>query len=158
MAILSGVSWCVVDILSNHQYPFEVFRYANSLICFLAFVIIGLLSQALQQQADDHKGQETDQAVRIVEHLEGVLMVRKYIHHTPAHPAENSHADDRQPSQVSAPQRNRNEEEDEEQEVVAGEIHDVAQHQQVGHACQNDLQLKGLAHVIRCHAIPSNTN
>ena len=30
MAILSGVSWCVVDILSNHQYPFEVFRYATS--------------------------------------------------------------------------------------------------------------------------------
>ena len=42
MAILSGVSWCIVDILSNHQYPNEVFRYANSLICFLAFAIIGL--------------------------------------------------------------------------------------------------------------------
>jgi K+-sensing histidine kinase KdpD len=49
MAILSGVSWCVVDILSNHQYPFEVFRYANSLICFLAFAIIGLLLQRLRQ-------------------------------------------------------------------------------------------------------------
>jgi hypothetical protein len=49
MAILSGVSWCVVDILSNHQYPFELFRYANSLICFLAFAIIGLLLQRLRQ-------------------------------------------------------------------------------------------------------------
>src|ERR1035441_5476401 len=49
MAILSGVSWCVVDILSAHQYPFEVFRYANSLICFLAFATIGLLVQRLRQ-------------------------------------------------------------------------------------------------------------
>ena len=49
MAILTGVSWCVVDILSNHQYPLEVFRYANSLICFLAFAIIGLLLQSLRQ-------------------------------------------------------------------------------------------------------------
>jgi sensor domain CHASE-containing protein len=38
-----------VDILSNHQYPFEVFRYANSLICFLAFAIIGLLVQSLRR-------------------------------------------------------------------------------------------------------------
>jgi K+-sensing histidine kinase KdpD len=49
MAILTGVAWCVVDILSNHQYPFEVFRYANSLICFLAFAIIGLLVQSLRR-------------------------------------------------------------------------------------------------------------
>jgi hypothetical protein len=48
MAILSGVSWCIVDILSNHQYPLEVFRYANSLICFLAFATIGLLLQRLR--------------------------------------------------------------------------------------------------------------
>jgi K+-sensing histidine kinase KdpD len=48
MAILSGVSWCVVDILSSHQYPHEVFRYANSFICFLAFAIIGLLLQRLR--------------------------------------------------------------------------------------------------------------
>jgi K+-sensing histidine kinase KdpD len=48
MAILSGVVWCVVDILTNHQYPFEVFRYANSLICFLAFATIGLLVQGLR--------------------------------------------------------------------------------------------------------------
>ena len=49
MAILTGVAWCVVDILSNHQYPVEVFRYANSLICFLAFATIGLLVQNLRQ-------------------------------------------------------------------------------------------------------------
>ena len=53
MAILSGVSWCVVDILSNHQYPSEVFRYANSLICFLAFAIIGLLLQRLRQSLNE---------------------------------------------------------------------------------------------------------
>jgi K+-sensing histidine kinase KdpD len=49
MAILSVVAWCVVDILSNHQYPVEVFRYANSLICFLAFASIGLLVQNLRR-------------------------------------------------------------------------------------------------------------
>ena len=49
MAILSGVAWCVVDILTDHHYPLEVFRYANSLICFLAFAIIGLLLQRLRQ-------------------------------------------------------------------------------------------------------------
>jgi hypothetical protein len=53
MAILSGVSWCVVDILSKHQYPFEVFRYANSLICFLAFAAIGLLVQRLRQSVTE---------------------------------------------------------------------------------------------------------
>ena len=49
MAILTGVAWCVVDILSNHQYPIEAFRYANSVICFLAFASIGLLLQNLRR-------------------------------------------------------------------------------------------------------------
>jgi hypothetical protein len=49
MAILSGVSWCFVDILSNHHYPAEVFRYFNSFMCFLAFAIIGLLLHRLRQ-------------------------------------------------------------------------------------------------------------
>ena len=49
MAILTGVAWCVVDILSNHQYPAEVFRYANTVICFLAFAFIGLLVENLRR-------------------------------------------------------------------------------------------------------------
>jgi hypothetical protein len=49
MAILTGVAWCVVDIVSNHLYPMEVFRYANTVICFLAFAIIGLLVQNLRR-------------------------------------------------------------------------------------------------------------
>jgi hypothetical protein len=48
LSVLSGSSWCVVDILSNHQYPSELFRYANSCICFLAFASIGLLVQGLR--------------------------------------------------------------------------------------------------------------
>ncbi len=48
MAVASGMSWCVVDILSSHQYPSELFRYANTMICFLAFAIIGLLVQGLR--------------------------------------------------------------------------------------------------------------
>jgi K+-sensing histidine kinase KdpD len=49
MSILSGMSWCFVDILSNHPYPFEVVRYWNSVICFIAFAIIGSLLQRLRQ-------------------------------------------------------------------------------------------------------------
>ena len=53
MAILSGVSWCVVDILSDHHYPLELFRYANTVICFLAFAAIGLLMQRLRQSLSE---------------------------------------------------------------------------------------------------------
>ena len=53
MAILSGVSWCVVDILSNHHYPSELVRYANTVICFLAFAAIGLLMQRLRQSLSE---------------------------------------------------------------------------------------------------------
>ena len=55
MAILSGISWCFVDILSNHHYPFEVFRYLNSFICFLAFAIIGLLLQGLRHSLGEQQ-------------------------------------------------------------------------------------------------------
>jgi hypothetical protein len=53
MAILSGVSWCVVDILSSHYYPYEIFRYANTVICFLAFASIGLLVQGLRHSLSE---------------------------------------------------------------------------------------------------------
>ncbi|HEV2207351.1 MAG TPA: hypothetical protein VG167_01145 [Verrucomicrobiae bacterium] len=49
MAIMTGVAWCCVDVLIDHHYPHEVFRYANSFICFLAFATIGLLLQGLKQ-------------------------------------------------------------------------------------------------------------
>ena len=49
MAVLSGAAWCVVDILIDHQYPFELFRYANSMICFLAFATIGLLVHSVRR-------------------------------------------------------------------------------------------------------------
>jgi sensor domain CHASE-containing protein len=54
-----------VDILSAHQYPFEVFRYANSLICFLAFATIGLLVQRLRQSLTEQ--------VRVRQELEKAL-------------------------------------------------------------------------------------
>src|ERR1039457_4615351 len=65
MAILSGVSWCVVDILSNHFYPVELCRYANTVICFLAFASIGLLLQRLRHN-------ETEQ-MRVRRDLEQTL-------------------------------------------------------------------------------------
>lgn len=65
MAILSGVSWCVVDILSNHHYPAELFRYANTVICFLAFAAIGLLMQRLRTSLSEQvrMRQELEQAL-----------------------------------------------------------------------------------------------
>jgi K+-sensing histidine kinase KdpD len=53
MAILSGFTWCFVDILSHHNYPFEVFRYLNSFICFVAFATIGLLVQGLRHSLSE---------------------------------------------------------------------------------------------------------
>jgi len=53
MAILTGVSWCFVDILAEHHYPHEAFRYCNSLICFIAFATIGLLLQRLRQSLQE---------------------------------------------------------------------------------------------------------
>ncbi len=65
MAILSGVSWCVVDILSNHFYPTDLFRYANTVICFLAFASIGLLMQRLRHSLTEQ--------VRVSQELEKTL-------------------------------------------------------------------------------------
>jgi len=84
MAILSGLSWCVVDILSNHQYPSEVFRYANSVICFLAFVTIGLLLQRLRQSLQEQLEvrrqlekalEEANRSTEAVRRLQGQLQV-----------------------------------------------------------------------------------
>jgi hypothetical protein len=55
MAILTGVSWCFVDILSDREYPHEIFRYANSFICFLAFASIGLLLQGLRHSLTEQR-------------------------------------------------------------------------------------------------------
>jgi hypothetical protein len=65
LSVLSGMSWCAVDILSNHQYPSELFRYANSFICFLAFAIIGLLVQGLRHSLSEQ--------VRVRQDLEKAL-------------------------------------------------------------------------------------
>ncbi|PWU17483.1 MAG: hypothetical protein C5B50_11335 [Verrucomicrobia bacterium] len=65
MSILTGVSWCIVDILSNHQYPIEEFRYANSFLCFVAFGSIGVLLQTLRQSlhAQSRARQELEKAL-----------------------------------------------------------------------------------------------
>jgi K+-sensing histidine kinase KdpD len=55
MAILTGISWCFMDIISDHQYPHEVFRYANSFLCFLAFASIGILVQGLRHSLQEQK-------------------------------------------------------------------------------------------------------
>src|SRR6266436_4996985 len=78
MAILSGMSWCFVDILSNHHYPSEVVRYWNSFICFIAFAIIGLLLQRLRQslkeqmQARKDLQQALDELRRTTDEIRGL--------------------------------------------------------------------------------------
>jgi K+-sensing histidine kinase KdpD len=84
MAVLTGVSWCFVDILSNHHYPSEVFRYANSFICFIAFASIGVLLQGLRHSLDEQTKarQELEKALDELNHstekirkLQGQLQV-----------------------------------------------------------------------------------
>lgn len=53
MAVATGFTWCFVDILTNHQYPHEVVRYANSFLCFVAFATIGILLQGLKQSVNE---------------------------------------------------------------------------------------------------------
>ena len=84
LAILTGVSWCFVDILSHHHYPHEVFRYANSFICFLAFGTIGLLVQTLRHSVTEQRRsrQKLEQTLEELNHsteelrkLQGQLQV-----------------------------------------------------------------------------------
>lgn len=54
LALMSALSWFLVDRLSGHRYPNEAIRYWNGLLCFVAFAAIGLvlhrLRLALSQQ------------------------------------------------------------------------------------------------------------
>jgi hypothetical protein len=52
MAVLSGASWFLVDVLSQHHYAHEGIRYWNSFICFLAFAIIGFGLHRLRQSRE----------------------------------------------------------------------------------------------------------
>ncbi|HWX19277.1 MAG TPA: hypothetical protein VN578_05135 [Candidatus Binatia bacterium] len=84
MAVLTGVSWCFIDILSNHQYPHDVFRYLNSFMCFLAFAAIGVLLHGLRhslveqlrarRELEKALG-ELDHSTRQLRKLQGQLQV-----------------------------------------------------------------------------------
>ena len=84
MAVLSGMSWCVVDILSNHGYPSELVRGVNTLICFLCFATIGVLVQGLRQSLLEQLRvrreleqalEETKRAAEEVRRLQGQMQV-----------------------------------------------------------------------------------
>ena len=53
LAVTSGIAWFSVDLLSEHHYPHEAFRYWNGFICFLAFAIVGLVLQQLRRSLDE---------------------------------------------------------------------------------------------------------
>jgi K+-sensing histidine kinase KdpD len=55
IALLSGASWFLVDVLSEHHYPHEVIRYWNSFTCFVAFAIIGLVLHHLKQSRNEEQ-------------------------------------------------------------------------------------------------------
>ncbi len=48
MSLLSAVSWFVVDVASDHQYPHEGIRYWNAFTCFLAFGVLGWVLSRLR--------------------------------------------------------------------------------------------------------------
>ena len=55
IALLSGASWFLVDILSGHHYPQEATRCWNSFTCFLAFAIIGYAAHHLKRSRDKER-------------------------------------------------------------------------------------------------------
>lgn len=52
MALFSGASWLVVDVLSDHYYPHELIRYWNGFVFFVAFAIIGVGLHHLKRSWD----------------------------------------------------------------------------------------------------------
>ncbi len=84
MALLTGSVWCFVDILVDHHYPHEAFRYANSFICFLAFGTIGVLLQGLKQSLNEQSRarqelqktlDELNRSTEAIRKLQGQLQV-----------------------------------------------------------------------------------
>jgi hypothetical protein len=55
LALLSGACWFLVDVLSDHRYPYEAIRYWNSFTCFLAFAIMGLTVHHLKRSRDEER-------------------------------------------------------------------------------------------------------
>ena len=77
MALLSGISWFLVDMLSEHYYPHEGFRYWNSFICFLAFAIIGFVLHRLRQSRDKERQVRRDLERSLAELQEFTSEIRK---------------------------------------------------------------------------------
>ena len=84
MALVSGVAWFCVDLLSAHHYPHEAFRYWNSFICFLAFAIVGIVLERLKRSLDTEQQARRDlerslanleESMREVRKLQGGLQV-----------------------------------------------------------------------------------
>ena len=69
LAVLCGASWFLVDVLSDHHYPHEVTRYWNTLICFLAFAIIGYAAHHLKRSRDKER-QARDELERALAELQ----------------------------------------------------------------------------------------
>jgi hypothetical protein len=75
MAVISGISWFAVDWLSGPHYSQEAIRYWNSVICFVAFALMGLvlyrLREALsgQQRAQAELARAYDELARSAEEV-----------------------------------------------------------------------------------------
>jgi hypothetical protein len=68
MAALSGAAWGIVDKFSGQPYPHVAFRYWNSLMCFVAFAIIGLVLHRLRRAlAEQQRAQK--ELVKALEEL-----------------------------------------------------------------------------------------
>ncbi len=69
MAVLSGMCWFLVDLVSNHPYDYEAIRYWNAFTCLVAFAFLGLLLHKLKASLDQEK-QAREELARTLEDLQ----------------------------------------------------------------------------------------
>jgi hypothetical protein len=76
IALLSGASWFLVDILSGHHYPQEATRYWNSFTCFMAFAIIGYAAHHLKRSWDKERQSRRELEQALVELQDSTREIR----------------------------------------------------------------------------------
>jgi K+-sensing histidine kinase KdpD len=77
MALISGLSWYVADLVSEHQYSHESFRYWDVLVCFLALAGFGLVLQRLRHSLNEQLKARRELAKSIEELTRSTEEVRK---------------------------------------------------------------------------------
>lgn len=77
MALLCGVIWFLLDVLTAHYYPHEAIRYWNGFTFFLAFTILGLVLHHLRQSRDKELEARRELERLVAELQESTQEIRK---------------------------------------------------------------------------------